>query len=251
MKGAHNDKHNTAPRLICTLGGSWPVVPETYAFTNPGVLPLYRRLPGRRPPAVDEIWVVATTQGARWQAPLCRWAEALGIALRLWWPEGMDDLDSEADVRAMADLIHRLVHHAGRDRPPPVLGLAGGRKTMSADLQRAGQALGHSGLVHVLDRLDPARRAASPLTPTSWTPWRPSSARPPACSPTTGCSSAATSRPATSAPSTPCPPPPSRPCAGSVSASTRPGANRKSPGWRAFPRPNSTATWAASSRAAK
>ncbi len=161
MTGAHNDNHNPAPRLICTLGGSWPVVPETYAFTNPGALPLYPVLPASRPPAVGEIWVVATAEAAhRHGERLRQWATALGVPLRMWWPAGMDDLDSESDVRAMADLIHRLVHHAGRDRPPPVLGLAGGRKTMSADLQRAGQLLGHGGLVHVLDRLDQERRDA-------------------------------------------------------------------------------------------
>ncbi len=161
MIGAHSDDDfNRAPRLFCTLGGSWPVIPETYAFTNPEALPLYSNLPATRPPAVGEIWVVATAAAAQQHgARLRRWAAALGVGLRLWWLEGMSDLHSESDVRAMADLIYRLAYHAGRDRPPPVLGLAGGRKTMSADLQRAGQVFGHSALVHVLDRIDEKQRA--------------------------------------------------------------------------------------------
>ncbi len=138
------------------------MVPETYGCTNPEALPLYSQVLAPWPPAVNAIWVVTTaTAASRHGARLQHWAGELGVFLSLWWPDGMDDIDSPEDARHMADLIYRLVFHARQQRgQAPVLSLAGGRKTMSADLQRAGQLIGHRGLIHVLDRLDAATREA-------------------------------------------------------------------------------------------
>ncbi len=149
--------------LVATLGGSWAVVPEAVAMLDPERVPLFGSggsgtdAHGRRHPlpAVDEVWAVGTAASAgRSGTRLAAWAKAVGIPVRLWWPEGMDDIASDDDARRMADLIHRIVWHAAAGRPPPVLSLAGGRKTMSADLQRAGQLYGHGGLLHVIETLD-------------------------------------------------------------------------------------------------
>jgi len=158
--------------LVTTFGASWQIVPELYGFTNPDHLPLYKSSSDRNAitsmrkrfkiPAVKEIWLV-TTEGTEDQRQLLRrWAEQWDDSLRLraWWPQGITDLRSETDVTQMAELIHRVValaHSQHRDEMV-VLSLAGGRKTMSADLQRAGQAFGYSSLIHVIDRLDPAKR---------------------------------------------------------------------------------------------
>jgi adenosine deaminase len=65
--------------LLCTLGASWAVIPEAYAFLAPERLPLYHNHPEQaqllalkdryqlQPP--DEIWI-CTTQGKQTQASL-------------------------------------------------------------------------------------------------------------------------------------------------------------------------------------
>ncbi len=157
--------------LVATLGGSWGVIPEAYGFTNPERLPLYREHPEReaihaarwrhRIPTVSEIHVI-TTAGAPGKESLRQWAAGLGVPLKLCWPAGVEDLDGQCEAAWMAELIHRVVlaaqNRAGKGGQV-VLSLAGGRKTMSADLQRAGEAFGHHGLIHILDRgLDPQQR---------------------------------------------------------------------------------------------
>ena len=56
--------------LLCTLGASWAVIPEAYAFLAPRLLPLYQHHPQQaaiaklrddyklEPP--DEIWICTT-----------------------------------------------------------------------------------------------------------------------------------------------------------------------------------------------
>ncbi len=149
--------------LVATLGGTWAVIPEAVAMLCPERVPLYREagfdeaggeVAGMGLPAVDEVWAVGTAASAgRAGEALRAWGEAAGVPVRLWWPDGMGDIASRDDAARMAELIHRIVWHAAAEAPP-VLCLAGGRKTMSADLQRAGQLFGHGGLLHVIDVLD-------------------------------------------------------------------------------------------------
>ncbi len=149
--------------LVATLGGSWQVVPEVLGVTNAGTLDLYGgRYRGWELRPVNEVWV-ATTGGEglgerAWQR-LVAWhskarAGGLRVRLRRFRVEGVADVASAEDARHMAELLHRVLWWA-RERCGPsgvVLSLAGGRKTMSADLQRAGQFFGHGGLLHVLER---------------------------------------------------------------------------------------------------
>jgi len=155
--------------LVATLGGSWQVIPEILGFTNPEDLPLYaraaatvahgdtRRRFGIEP--VDAVWAV-TTQGAEdARASLARWQALIARpGLSVWWPAGMRDIETDADSRHMADLVYRLVLHAhDRARGGQVLAcLAGGRKTMSAELQQAGQLFGCRALLHIVERIDAA-----------------------------------------------------------------------------------------------
>ena len=67
--------------LLCTLGASWAVIPEVYAFLAPKQLPLYQHHPqlaaleklrlDYQLQAPDEIWV-CTTQGEQTQASLIK-----------------------------------------------------------------------------------------------------------------------------------------------------------------------------------
>lgn len=154
--------------LVCTLGQSWAVVPEIYAFLAPLELPLYRYHPGRDrlvelrreyglvPP--DEI-IIVTTEGektCRSLNMLAEWWRLLGCPkpMRVWQAAGTNELAGEGECRLMRELIMRAVldatHRAGADGQV-VLSLAGGRKTMSADLQSAGTIFGCRAMLHVVD----------------------------------------------------------------------------------------------------
>lgn len=153
--------------LVATLGASWPVIPEVLAFTNPRTVSLLARSSrveglssvraryGIRP--VSEVWVVTTAGAAADKAlgELRKWSEEVPtIQLRWWQLADVADLASEEEIGAMAELIHRVVFRARwetrRHGGPLYLSLAGGRKTMSADLQTAGAIFGYDALLHVV-----------------------------------------------------------------------------------------------------
>lgn len=157
----------THPRtiLVCTLGASWQVIPEIYGWLAPSVLDLYAHASRRdqlltsaqHMRAPDEIWV-CTTQGQQTQTSLdhlVEWWQRLGqpVLLRVWTAAGTDQLATEAECEHLRELIFRAVLAAwevvGMDGQV-VLSLAGGRKTMSADLQEAGNWFGATALVHVV-----------------------------------------------------------------------------------------------------
>jgi len=166
--------------LLCTLGASWAVVPEICAFIDPVRFPLFQNHPAladmkKQAEAagaarIDEIFV-CTTEGDRAsesiQSLLAWWRDAGGgTALRIWRAQGTEQLADRAECLRMRELIFRTVLHADEWRGAGRLWLsvAGGRKTMSADLQRAGQVMGCDALLHVVDDggLTDALKAAEP-----------------------------------------------------------------------------------------
>ncbi|MDW8469624.1 MAG: CRISPR-associated ring nuclease [Burkholderiales bacterium] len=152
--------------LVCTLGASWAVVPEVYGFLAPEVLDLYAEHPQRADlerlradyafRAPDEIWLV-TTEGEQAEVALRTlrsWWRCLGepVALRVWIAGDTDQLSSAQECERVRELIYRVVLHASElaDGGQLVLSLAGGRKTMSADLQSAGAVFGAHALLHIV-----------------------------------------------------------------------------------------------------
>lgn len=154
--------------LVCTLGASWAVAPEVYAFLAPEEFPLFRSHPqsaeldkqrreyGLESP--DEIWV-CTTLGAKTSESLQQLLDWIGRIsdpplLRVWQADRTDQLATRDECDLLRELLLRAVLNA-HDKArggQVVLSLAGGRKTMSADLQWAGQILGCSALVHVIGK---------------------------------------------------------------------------------------------------
>jgi adenosine deaminase len=141
--------------LLCTLGTSWAVIPEVYALLMPEVCPLYAAHPGPaqalrenlQHPHIDEVWVV-TTVGRQDIGTLTAWWAKMGSPGRLRiWESSAGDAGAQSEVELIRELILRASLRAG---PSAVLSLTGGRKTMSADLQRAGMAFGCAAMLHVL-----------------------------------------------------------------------------------------------------
>lgn len=168
--------------LLCTLGASWAVIPEAYAFLAPRQLPLYRHHPQHATldklrsdyqlRAPDEIWV-CTTQGEQTRKSLDllqQWIQLCPQAplLRIWQAEKTDQLDNQQQCLDMRELIVRacLKAHDYANNGQVVLSLAGGRKTMSADMQWAASLFGCNALLHVVGaeykNMPPALQQATP-----------------------------------------------------------------------------------------
>jgi len=166
-----NCKANPAPVqakniLLCTLGASWAVVPEILGWLAPKVLDLYEHHPQRpqldalrrqhRLRAPTELWI-CTTQGEQTQKSLVAlrdWWHRLGqpMPLRIWTAAGTDQLASQAECDHIRELILRVTLLASEQvgNGQLLLSLAGGRKTMSADLQSAGALFGANAWLHVV-----------------------------------------------------------------------------------------------------
>ncbi|MCX7212138.1 MAG: hypothetical protein NTW53_05525 [Burkholderiales bacterium] len=165
--------------LLCTLGASWAVIPEVLCWLAPDIVDLYANHPERR--ALDamradhgllrptELWV-ATTDGStacRSVSELIGWWRALQepLPLRIWQAANTSELGSHQECGRMRELTLRMALLADGFAQPPgqlVMSLAGGRKTMSADLQDAAATFGASAWIHVIgpEPLPPELRAA-------------------------------------------------------------------------------------------
>lgn len=153
--------------LLCALGASWAVIPEILGWLAPTLLDLYAHHPQRaaldtlraqhRLQSPDELWIY-TTEGAQTQASLSQlhaWWLRLGapLPLRIWTAAGTDQLATQAECDHIRELTLRVVLLATEHTGPSgqlVLSLAGGRKTMSADLQSAGTLFGATAWLHVV-----------------------------------------------------------------------------------------------------
>lgn len=153
--------------LLCTLGASWAVIPEIFGWLAPDTLDLYEHHPQRaaldairadhalRPP--DELWICTTEgeQTIKSLALLTQWWQGLGtpLPMRVWTAAGTDQLASEAECESIRELTLRVTLLASERAAAGgqlVLSLAGGRKTMSADLQSAGALFGAQAWLHVV-----------------------------------------------------------------------------------------------------
>lgn len=158
--------------LLSTFGQTWQIVPELVGLVNPDCVPLYNNYPltdqlqqfkkmaGGNP--VDEVWLILTNDSKSVEAfnLVKMWYELLSMprfVLRGFVCQSASQLADAAECRAMADYIMRVVLKASSclDGGCLLLSLAGGRKTMSADLQRAATFFGCRLLFHVADNLAP------------------------------------------------------------------------------------------------
>ena len=155
--------------LVSTLGANWQVIPELLGWTNPDRVDLYQeheelaRMDEERTrfniEPVDEIWILTTSgsKPAKSLEELYRWFGLWNDGKRkiqVWKTEGVEDINTLEEIRLVRELIWRSVLHAKEQCASGqlLLSLAGGRKTMSADMHSAAIHFGTRALLHVIDR---------------------------------------------------------------------------------------------------
>ena len=152
--------------LVISLGMTWALIPEVYGFLAPEVLDLYKNHPRKaflnsvrekyglcKP---SEVWVLTTDNSKENIQRANEWWQKISSpgALKIWVTEGVSDTCDEESCKAFRELSFRAILAASERVQKPygvVLSLAGGRKTMSSDIQRAGSLFGCKGLLHVVD----------------------------------------------------------------------------------------------------
>ncbi len=147
--------------LVCTLG-TWGIVPEILGFLEPDTFPIFPEKHIKRwkeipRTSLREIWVVATDGNRDAIESLKEWWNKVAPGnkrLKLFKVIGTGDLSTLEENDRIAEAIFRVVLHARRlcnqYSINLYLSLAGGRKTMSAFLQKAGSIFGTDGLFHVI-----------------------------------------------------------------------------------------------------
>lgn len=149
--------------LISTLGTNFDVVAEALGFCNHSQFDLYANSPrlaeietlresvlaGRE---ADELWLIETDRTlSDVDEDVSKWN--LVGKYRRFILKGVEDIDSNEAADAFHDMVLRVVRYA-HDRAGSGghvwLSLAGGRKTMSSDLQDAAYCFGCDALLHVI-----------------------------------------------------------------------------------------------------
>lgn len=164
--------------MVATLGGSWTIIPETVGvFLYNKSQDFYKandsfkrkeflgeNFGGGK--ALDEVWLVSTDQKAVGRCPslkemlqkINRWTElykpAEKLKIKVWVLKGVQDVSTADEVRLFKDLIFRVMARAHREcncnENAIAVSLAGGRKTMSADMQEAANCFGCGLMMHVV-----------------------------------------------------------------------------------------------------
>ncbi|MFQ5455846.1 MAG: CRISPR-associated ring nuclease [Nitrospirota bacterium] len=150
--------------LICTLG-TWAIIPEILGFLEPERFRIFpedyvvecaeeRNIPET---CLNNIWVIATDGNHESVDRLTEWWQRSGISdkeFKIIEVEETGQLSNIGENEHIAETIFRALFHARRlcdkKRMRLFLSLAGGRKTMSSLLQRAGTLFGTDGIFHVI-----------------------------------------------------------------------------------------------------
>lgn len=142
---------------ITTLGTSWQIVPELFGLTNPDNYDFFTENENAKEfrsknkiQNVDELWVI-TTEGQRDLTKLENWAKKWKCALHVFVCKSVNNFQSEKEILKMRSFIYRVVLFGTEKADLLYLSLAGGRKTMSADMQEAANLFGCDTMIHIVD----------------------------------------------------------------------------------------------------
>lgn len=157
--------------LVTTFGTTWQIIPELTGFVNrnnynfygdhPNKDHFFREADKHNLLSVDEIYIIHSDSKIALDAldKVERWLNDStpgSLKIKCFSYKGLSELGSPSECLQMSDLIMRTVLYAWENTTPGgslVLSLTGGRKSMSADIQRASDIFGCSCLVHIADSL--------------------------------------------------------------------------------------------------
>ena len=147
--------------LVTTLGFSWQIVPELIGFTNPKNYNFFKDntvvanlREAHSIKEVDEVWVITVNYSNSTIEKLCEWAALYNIKLKILVCENATNFEDAYQIDCMRSFIYQVVLTATRYTKEGALylSLAGGRKTMSADMQQAANLFGCTAILHVVDK---------------------------------------------------------------------------------------------------
>lgn len=143
--------------LITTLGTSWQIIPELFAVTNPKVYDFFcnseyvnKFRKENNIQSIDELWVI-TTEGQKDLEKLQNWADKWNCNLKIFICKDVKNFSNEKEIMKMRSFIYRVVLQGSEICKTLYLSLSGGRKTMSADMQEAGNLFGCDSMLHIVD----------------------------------------------------------------------------------------------------
>ena len=148
--------------LVTTFGKSWQMVAELFGFTNPDEYDFFhgnreakRVRESQQIEPVDELWLITTENNNESLSKSESWADGIHIRSKLKYIicTGVSEFHSEYEIILMRSCIYAAVAAArhATENGKLYLSLAGGRKTMSADMQDAGYLFGCDAMLHMVD----------------------------------------------------------------------------------------------------
>ncbi len=135
------------PKLLCTLGISWPIVPEAF-FHSEG--------------AWSEVHVITTSGALVKTAPVIEFLrERMPGRFSVSQIRDVGDLRNAVDHQRFEEALFRwYLQHLDPQGPLPVVCLSGGYKSISAAMQKAASLFGAKEIFHVL--ADKVRQPTGP-----------------------------------------------------------------------------------------
>lgn len=154
--------------LITTFGQTWSIIPEIIEFCIEPTLSIFQNNQKQKEfydelnsldiKQIDELWAITTineiTQNAINKINTWKSNRNHNIDIKYISLSNLPDLTSEDDCLLMSELIFRVLLKSYEERKKGgkiIISLAGGRKTMSSDIQRAAEIFGCDLLFHVAD----------------------------------------------------------------------------------------------------
>jgi len=157
------DSEKTSCTLVSTMGNSWQIIPELYGFCNPQSGIYKHHTQGNQidklrqeyqVSPIDRIAIIVTDgeTSLRAVASLKEWCNYVEIPLKVYALKGVEELATVQECAQMTDWTYRVILRESSISKRVYLSLAGGRKTMSADMQQAAHIFGCHLLLHVVNK---------------------------------------------------------------------------------------------------
>ncbi len=153
--------------LITTLGTTWSIIPELIGFTNINNCHIFDNHPNRQEllqyakennvENVKNVWIITTDSNITTKSieNIKRWNKQLDnrFNLKVFISQGIDDMSNIEECKSFGNLIYQVVLTAKQqfEHSKLYLSLAGGRKTMSSDMQQAAYFFGCDALLHIIN----------------------------------------------------------------------------------------------------